>query len=128
MHTAPSLHSKPQQRIAFLPLFNEMRCTCFEAGIHDPAAFQTILAIASADISLLRGEDVSVQAITHNTHSIRMLSKRLSNLSPGNMDGTIATVALHIIFLVVDLILAAFFCMLIIPSFYSNFAMLWTHI
>lgn len=100
LFTAPSLQLKPQKRVCFLPLFQEIRRVSFELAQNDPAAFHTILAIASADRSILRDEAEPMQAIAHNTYSIRMLNKRLSDAKDATTDTTITTVALQVIFLV----------------------------
>jgi hypothetical protein len=100
LFTAPSLQSKPQKRVCFLPLFQEIRRVSFELAQNDLAAFHTILAIASADRSILHDEKEPVQAIAHNTYSIRLLNERISNAEDATTDRTLTTVALQIIFLV----------------------------
>jgi hypothetical protein len=100
LFTAPSLQLKPQKRVCFLPLFQEIRRVSFELAQNDPAAFHTILAIASADRSILHDEAEPMQAIAYSTHSIRLLNKRLSDAKDATADTTITTVALQVIFLV----------------------------
>jgi len=99
LFTAPSLQSKPQKRVCFLP-FSKKYAVSFELAQDDPAAFYTILAIASADRSILRDKKEPVQAIAHNTYSIRMLNERISDVENATTDRTITTVVLQIIFLV----------------------------
>ncbi|KAE9368987.1 hypothetical protein N431DRAFT_347844 [Stipitochalara longipes BDJ] len=99
LFTAPRLRAKPQQRVCFLPLFQEIRRVAFELAQDDPAAFHTILAIASADRSILGEEEEPIQAIAYNAYSITLLNKRLSNAEDATTDKTITTVALQIIFL-----------------------------
>lgn len=82
----------------FLPIFQDIRRVCFQLASNDPAAFRTLLAVASADISILRVEKDSVQAMIHNARAINLLGKRMSELSNAAFDGTIATIALQIIF------------------------------
>lgn len=92
MFIAPSSHSNLLKRVCFLPIFQDIRRVCF------PAAFRNLLAVASADISILRDEKDSVQAMIHNARAINLLGKRMSELSNAAFDGTIATIALQIIF------------------------------
>ncbi|KAN0092493.1 hypothetical protein V8E51_018340 [Hyaloscypha variabilis] len=93
------LHELPQRRVCFLPLFQEIRRVSFEIARSDPGAFHTILAIASADRSILCDEEEQVQALAHNTYSIQVLNERMSNVKDATTDRTIATVALQILFL-----------------------------
>ena len=65
---------------------------------NDTAAFRLILAIASADKSILRDEQVPTQAITHNILSIRELAQRMLDASNATRDGTVATVALEVVY------------------------------
>jgi hypothetical protein len=101
MFIAPSLSSKPQKRVCFLPLFQDIRRTAFELAQNDPAAFRVILAIASADKSTLQDKNVHIHAIEHSTESIRLLWKRMSDTTDAVKDGTIATVALQVVYQVV---------------------------
>jgi hypothetical protein len=80
--------------------FSKKYAVSFELAQDDPAAFYIILAIASADRSILRDEKEPLQALAHNTYSIRMLNKRISDVENATTARTITTAALQIIFLV----------------------------
>jgi hypothetical protein len=69
---------------------------------NDPAAFRLIRAIASADKSILRNDEVPIKAITHNMLSIRDLAQRMLDTSNATTDGTLATVALEVVYQVAD--------------------------
>ena len=100
LYTAPSVSLKPQKRVCFLPLFQEIRRVNFELAQVDAAAFHTILAIASADRSILHDEKEPVQAITYNISAIKQLNKDLSDVADVATDGTITAVGLQVLFLV----------------------------
>jgi hypothetical protein len=98
MFTAPSLGQKPQKRVCFLPLFDEIRRIAFELAQNDQAAFSVILAIASADKSILSEESIHINAIEHSTKSIQLLRKRFSSRVETASGGTIVTVALQVVY------------------------------
>jgi hypothetical protein len=62
------------------------------------AAFHLLLAFASADRSILQGQDEPVQAIEHSSQSLQVLRNRLSQPSHATSDGTILAVALQILY------------------------------
>lgn len=98
MFTAPSVALKPQKRVCFLPLFQEVRRTAFELAQNDEAAFSVILAIAAADKSILYDDSNHLPAIEHSTKSLQLLRTRIASPSEAAKEGTIATVALQIVY------------------------------
>ena len=98
MYNAPQIDAKLEKRACFLPVLQSVRAICYEVALNDPAAFLVILAISCADIALLHGESDSLAAVKFDTKSIGMLKDRIASQSGATSDGTLATIALRVLF------------------------------
>lgn len=98
MLIAPSEQSRIHKRLNFLPVFEDIRRRSFEVARSDAAAFSMILAIAAGDMAFLKGGGPHVTAMEYSARSTAMLRVRMGHKVLAIQDGTLATVALHIIY------------------------------
>lgn len=97
MYAGTSMYIEQQTMIDVIPAFHHLRCHHFTVAQRDPAAFSVILALASADVANLNNK-LTVTAMEYCSRSITMLRVRMNDEALATDNGTLATVALQVIF------------------------------